>query len=479
MANSDLTKEWFKAVDANNIDKLKSLLQEGIDINCSDGNKRTAFILAATKLDGYDMCEYLLSNNELDVNKSDKNGYTALIFAIKIECRDIVWLLLNSDKVDIDKADNEGYTPLMWASVGNMRYKGKRIAERLLQLGAKTYGVSDDNYAIDIAWMNNHSDLVNLLKEYGLKLSLTKQWFDAVNKYQIHLLKSLLEQGVDINCVNDNGSTALIIATGQLHGYDICSYLLTREDLNANIADKSGYTALIEAIKHKRRDIVWLLLDSDKVDIDKADNEGYTALMWATKMPYDIDVIEQLLELGANSSCVTNDKKMFNAMDLARISTYKPFSTSDSELVELLKRYNMEEGPVTQWFKAVENRSIDKMESLLQQGVDINCTDKFGYTALVLGAMQSSRYEVCEYLLSKNGVVIHNGDHESALITAMTHRRENIAWLLLNSHKLNIDKRDKKRLIECANRMNMNRIAERLKELEVPNSGHPIIDKYY
>merc|ERR1712018_93994 len=55
-----------------------------------------------------------------DINKKDRRGTTALMYAIMRKRESVVDQLLNLEGIDIDSVDQDGYSCLMWASIFNL-----------------------------------------------------------------------------------------------------------------------------------------------------------------------------------------------------------------------------------------------------------------------------------------------------------------------------------------------------------------------
>lgn len=103
----------------------------------------------------------------------------------------------------------------------------------------------------------------------------------------------LLDQGADVNAINKNGQTALIIATDLGH-VNIASLLLDR-GANINAADNDGMTALMLAAQQHIKPMVKLLLDRH-ADINLTNRAGQTALMLARDANDDDKDIIHILE---------------------------------------------------------------------------------------------------------------------------------------------------------------------------------------
>ncbi len=176
----------------------------------------------------------------------------------------------------------------------------------------------------------------------------------------IDAVKAFVTSGIDINIKNDNGITALMLASG--HGHKEALELLLDKGADVNVADNNGYTALIFASRGGNKEIIELLLDRG-VDVDAVDNYGYTALTWAFRQDHK-EIVRLLLDKGADIN------KQNNNDDTALIHASQEGRT---ELVKLL----------------------------LDKGADVNAEDKRGFTALML-ASQEGRTEVVKLLLDKH-----------------------------------------------------------------------------
>ena len=108
---------------------------------------------------------------------------------------------------------------------------------------------------------------------------------DAINSCDIDRVKELLDSGVDPNIVEENGYTALTLAS--LYGCAEIVRLLLDSKADPNIQDKWGLTALKLAAGLNNLSTVKILLDYDDIDTNIRDNSGMTALMIAEKKGHD------------------------------------------------------------------------------------------------------------------------------------------------------------------------------------------------
>ena len=119
------------AINTNNGPATGPLLRhDNIDVNKANNNGWTALMMAACMWIR-DQVVRLLSHDQIDVNIKNNVGRTALFYAVGIrkgslECKGSGWNeILNHEVVEINIRDNSGGTALMWA-------KDVDIAQKLL-----------------------------------------------------------------------------------------------------------------------------------------------------------------------------------------------------------------------------------------------------------------------------------------------------------------------------------------------------------
>jgi ankyrin repeat protein len=141
----------IKHVFARDIEKVRSLLAEGIPVNQSDQEGRTGLMHAAIGKD-QEMVRLLLESGA-DPNLQDATGNTALHFAAQEYVPEIAGMIV-SHGAEVDAPDEHGNTPLgraVFASRGRMG-----VIEVLLRAGAdknkkNKHGMSPADLARSIA----------------------------------------------------------------------------------------------------------------------------------------------------------------------------------------------------------------------------------------------------------------------------------------------------------------------------------------
>lgn len=101
---------------------------------------------------------------------------------------------------------------------------------------------------------------------------------------------------------------------------------LIAQNVDINIRDEYGYTALIWACSYGYTDIAKALMDAG-ADLDSTDTSGRTALIWSSYYGH-IELVQNLIEAGANTKAKDCDgltalkiAKERNHRDIANLLT--------------------------------------------------------------------------------------------------------------------------------------------------------------
>jgi len=153
--------ELIDAAQNNNIDLVRQLLDNGIDINVRDDTGNTA-LARASQEEGHDDIVELLLEKDANPNIQDHDGNTALMWASYNVNIEIIELLLNSG-ANTNIPDHDGVTVLMWATDEGYT----EIVELFLRAGADP--TIQDKYgytSLDMAYNNGLTDIVELFKRH-------------------------------------------------------------------------------------------------------------------------------------------------------------------------------------------------------------------------------------------------------------------------------------------------------------------------
>ncbi|MEY8329848.1 ankyrin repeat domain-containing protein [Lachnospiraceae bacterium 48-33] len=101
----------------------------------------------------------------------------------------------------------------------------------------------------------------------------------------IQVLPVFLKKEADVNHVNQNGDTALLINT-QYQCYKGVIKELVRAGADVNVVNKYGSTPLLEALRYGNQEVARFLIKKG-ADYNHADNSGITAAQLAAERGYD------------------------------------------------------------------------------------------------------------------------------------------------------------------------------------------------
>jgi len=212
-----------------------------------------------------------------------------------------------------------------------------------------------------------------------------------------------------------------------------------------NIKDDDGYFPLLYVSRGKCINAARLLLDA-KADVNAHCAcpgwlaGGWTALLVASDHEASLQIVELLLDRGADTRAQTNDGS--NALMLA-------VEKNNLDVVRLLisKRVDVNAGDsndVTPLMNASGRGRVKMVQLLVEAGADVNEHSKRGYTALMRAARDGDA-ESLRYLVEHNSVVdVANEDGDTALIfVAGRPGSDNMAVRDLLEHGAAVDSKDK------------------------------------
>ena len=282
----------FLAAASGQLDVLRSLIENGADINASTTDNCTPLMIAIEK-GNINVATFLIEHGA-NVDLKDDRGDTALHYAVSRyilhNCNDSlkVCSCLIKHGADVNgcnnnKGPNNRRTPLMIAS----RYGRVDVMTLLIKHGADVNiqdkeGETALHYAVD-----RHTPLT-LGSRYG----------------QVDVMTLLIKHRADVNLQDKNGETALHHAVDYAVDIDSdvsCEALrcLIENRSNVDAVSNNGCTSLMKAIPEAS---VVTFLTEHGANIDFQDKNGDTALHYAVR-GYSLEVVTHLVTLGASHMC--------------------------------------------------------------------------------------------------------------------------------------------------------------------------------
>ena len=250
-----------------------------------------------------------ISDCTVDVNCTLVNDITPLMIASSCGHVETAEVLLKGG-ANVNSTDSDGYTPLIYAITG---HKSLQVIEQLLKAGAQPNVFINDQNIVEKVRKEGREDMSRLLEQFNvfniteeeeqLQLfseNLTIPIIEAAKTGNTEVVKLLLKENVDVNVQDEEGVTALMIASE--NGHTQVVDLLLKANVDVNVQDEEGVTALMIASENGHTQVVEVLL-KENADVNIQNKEGVTALMLASVNGH-LEVVKCLLKSKADPHIV-------------------------------------------------------------------------------------------------------------------------------------------------------------------------------
>jgi ankyrin repeat protein/nucleoside phosphorylase len=314
--------------------------------------------------------EWLLKNGA-DPNAQDKYGNTPLMEAVLQRQTEIVRLLVDPrDRADVNLANKEGETALFFA-VGE-----PRIVRLLLEAGAQPEdgprtALHQAAYEFDHASMelllDSRAD-VNVRDGYGRTplMQMSSYWsnteLNLKKPARFRCFETLLHRGADVEARDSEGRTPLYWLAGRDDVQVLDALLKRHPDVNA--ADNAGRTPLMNCLVPEVAD----LLLRHGARLDQRDGLGHSALAWAV-MFGRAEVAKRLRAAGAGTDGLGNAEVIHASQtgDANRLRT----------LLQAGNAPNARDGwGRTALHLAAMHGNVEAVQVLLARGADVDSRDE-------------------------------------------------------------------------------------------------------
>jgi len=260
--------------------------------------------------------------------------------------------------------------------------------------------------------------------------------FEAIRNDNIKEVKSLLEQKVDPNSVDEDGDHLLLYAA--LYSSLDCMQLLIEQGSNVNAKNKIDETALMWSVHDLAK---MKLLIEHGADVNAKAKTGNTPLLIASIGHGKYDAIKLLIDKGANVLAVNNRKE--NA--LVRAALFGDTATISLLLGKGLDINAFTLDSTTALINAVLNANKPVIFQLLEKGADADVLSFFGLTPLSFAVIFTDAEAVRAILKKTKKVNAMDVGGNSVLMYAGYNEHDDVEMiqaLLDNGADVNIKAKD-------------------------------------
>ncbi len=285
--------------------KVEKLLKAGADINFVDKDHYDSFncFHYAVESGNMALCRLLISY-DVDLNKMTKSGETALSLSLEYKHDDITNLLISAGVSLTNQSTNN--SGLLIKAIEGM--PNLNLIQKLIQFGA------------DVNHLQKHSEVSPLQKAikyfYYFK-------YQNINQF-LSILYNMLQKGANINHQDKQGQSCLHYAASLKELY--LTLFLIEQGIKINLLDNNGINAIHLAVAYENWSVVDLLELNhcylDQVDkknwfsfLKAAHLQNYNALTFYLEKEIDINITDKngdnALHKICSSNISLNDKKSF------------------------------------------------------------------------------------------------------------------------------------------------------------------------
>ncbi|XP_046416962.1 uncharacterized protein LOC124177987 [Neodiprion fabricii] len=441
--------------DANDLQIIKWLLENGADVNAVDMVSRTPMrrALIAGKVDALKL---MAKNQIIDVEARDKSATTFEQGLAETREWQLVTSLLNELGAGTNKLDDLGRLDILrWlvknhiADINVRDTSGKTLqhvaAARknftvlkwlVVERGADLHARDDfGNTVLHTAvarW--SLADIKWLVEELGADLdtrdndgSTIQHSAAASGRWEI--LRWLVEEkGADVNVRDDMGRTLQHNAV--LVNLSMLKWLVEKHGANTNVRDHSGNTLQHEAVTLRNLSTLKWLVEERGADVYAHDATGRTIQHVAVQRQ-ELEVLNYLVEeRGADPNVWDNSGRTLQhyAAKFGELEILKWLVENHG--VDIEARDHL--GKTVQ-HEAAEHGQSDELEWLVEkQNVDVNAQDYSGMT-LMHWAAQNRNWDVVKWLIEEQNADVHVADESGRTLLYWAAQRENwelVKWLV-------------------------------------------------
>jgi ankyrin repeat protein len=386
-------------------ESVKYLLeQKGNDVNKLTHDGRTYIFWAASK-GNTELMEHLVSKGAKIGGQQDNHGYSVLNFAANGGQKDTkVYDICLKNGADLKKdLTQEGANALLLVIPADTDGK---LAEYFISKGLSIKSTdADGNTAFNYAARAGNIDLMKSLKAKGVPSTDNAIIMAAQGSRRgaapIETFQYLETIGIKPTVLSKTGDNVLHLIVRRPGQEKMIQYFLDK-GIKVNQTNQEGNTVFMNAAAANREIATLELLRSGITDINKANRDGLTALTLAVRSNSP-EIVQYLIDKGAKTD--VKDAKGAN-LTVYLMDGYNPRQPKDFEAkLDILRKGGLDIAAVQPngnnlYHLAVAKNDVNLLKLVTTLNVDVNTTNKEGFTALHRAAMLGKDDVVMKYLIS-------------------------------------------------------------------------------
>jgi len=428
-----------EATLAWDIEKIKALLSQGVDVNARDSLGRTALHCTCEKFDTppSEKIARLLIGQGADVNARDKSGNTPLHLAARewdID-EDLLDLLI-AKGADVNARNDDGQTPLHLAAPANLdvptaerERRNKVVAASFLVSKGAQINARDKNGCtpLYVACGNGRRDVVEFLLARGAAINektndgLTPLHCAAMlgrTETATVLMQRLGRENPASDAKDGQGCTPLHYAA--MAGSNDIVELLISNDANVNPRNVRGETPAYLAVLHNHQDTVRLLI-SKGVEVSSIHLAAYVG---------DLARVKSFTEKGASAE--TRNESALTPLHAAAGAGQRKIAEFLISNGASVNAGAVAEGLGTALHYATDGGSKEVAKLLIQQGATVDARNKAEETPLHIASKRGYRDLAQLLIANKADVNAKTKDGQTPLLRAARLGHKDVMELLID-----------------------------------------------
>ena len=455
-------------VHHGSISKVETCLKIGVNMDSIDRNGDTPLIIAAKN--GLEDIVRLLITSGCDISTKNREGLDALEQSFCSNYAGVQSILSDASETHIN--DSWQVEMLEACQDGN-----EHQVKHFIQIfGTKVLNFrhqrSNNLTPLLVASRSGHLGCCEILRESGAYVdtpdaTLDTPLIESTSHNNLEIVRWLVLQGAWINRRNYKNQTALhfaviegnlaivkyLVENGALlhhrllegytplhlaatkHHLGIMEYLL-QQGAMVDARKQNGVTPLLQALDYQNIDMVRILLKHG-ASVNKQDYYFHSPLSVAVSKN-NLHLVTYLIENGADVNAATQHGISLTEVALSQgygdiVSVLRNAQSSKSERPSVLYLKLDSVSAQTELFKICNTGqgSHKQVCELLRAGANVNATDNFGKTPLIVAA-QNNCQQCVQWLLQENAnIFIRNNKSYTALGYAVINGNADIVQLLL------------------------------------------------